>query len=117
MNTSPIQRLSDKLREFARERDWEQFHTPKNLATALVVEAAELAEHFQWLRDHESANLSPEKLKEVEMEMGDVFIYLVRLADTLGVDLAAAADKKMAINATRYPADKARGKALKHKDL
>ena len=117
MNTSPIQLLAESLREFARERDWEQFHTPKNLATALVVEAAELAEHFQWLRDHESANLSAEKLKEVGMEMGDVFIYLVRLADTLGVDLLAAAEEKMAINATRYPADKARGKALKHTEL
>lgn len=117
MANNPIQRLSDNLREFARARDWEQFHTPKNLATALVVEAAELAEHFQWLRDHESANLSAEKLKQVEMEMGDVFIYLVRLADTLGVDLVAAAEQKMAINAKRYPADKARGKALKHTEL
>lgn len=117
MDTNSIRILSDKLREFARERDWEQFHTPKNLATALVVEAAELVEHFQWLRDHESASLSAEKRKQVEMEMGDVFIYLVRLADTLGIDLVAAAEEKMAINAARYPADKVRGKALKYKDL
>jgi NTP pyrophosphatase (non-canonical NTP hydrolase) len=117
MSTSPIRTLSEKLREFARERDWEQFHTPKNLATALVVEAAELLEHFQWLRDHEGASLSAEKLKQIEMEMGDVFIYLVRLADTLGIDLVAAAEEKMAINEARYPADKVRGKALKYKDL
>ncbi|MBI2316379.1 MAG: nucleotide pyrophosphohydrolase [Betaproteobacteria bacterium] len=117
MSNNPIRDLSDKLRQFARERDWEQFHTPKNLATALVVEAAELAEHFQWLRGEESANLTEEKFKQVAMEMGDVFIYLIRLADILGVDLIAAAEEKMSLNAARYPADKVRGKALKYKDL
>ncbi len=117
MSDNPIDKLTRALREFARERDWEQFHSPKNLATALVVEAAELVEHFQWLKEHESAHLSPEKLKEVELEIGDVFIYLVRLADTLEIDPLAAAEKKMTINAERYPADKVRGKALKYKDL
>lgn len=92
-----------RLREFARERDWEPFHSPKNLSMALIVEAAELVEHFQWLTPEQSHAL-PEKIRrEVELEMADVFIYLLRLADQLGVDLLEAARHKIEINAEKYP--------------
>jgi dCTP diphosphatase len=97
----------DALREavdrFARERDWGRFHAPKNLAAALVVEAGELLEPFQWLSEAESERLSAEQLAEVRLEMADVLIYLVRLADRLDIDLLAAAREKMAINARRFP--------------
>lgn len=102
--------LRDALREFADERDWDQFHSPKNLAIALSVEAAELLEHFQW--SDEAA--APEKVRE---ELADVLLYLIRLADKLDVDLAAAARDKIALNAKKYPADKARGSSRKYTDL
>ncbi|NIR30185.1 MAG: nucleotide pyrophosphohydrolase [Gammaproteobacteria bacterium] len=103
-----------RLRRFAAERDWDQFHSPKNLAMALIAEAAELVEHFQWLTEEESANLPPEKLEEVELELADILIYTVRMADKLGIDLSEAADKKIALNEEKYPADKVRGSARKH---
>jgi len=109
--------LRDVLRRFAAERDWEQFHTPKNLAIALSVEASELLELFQWLTADESAALDDAALARVREEMADVLLYLVRLADVLGVDLLAAARDKMALNAQKYPADKARGSARKYNDL
>ena len=109
--------LRDKLRAFARERDWDQFHSPKNLAMALSVESAELLEHFQWLTESQSANLAPEQLAKVREELADVFLYLLRLADKLNVDLEAAALDKLAINAEKYPADKVRGSARKYTDL
>jgi NTP pyrophosphatase (non-canonical NTP hydrolase) len=108
--------LRDRLREFARERDWEQFHSPKNLAMALIVEAAELVEHFQWLTEVQSQALAPEKRAQVEQELADVFIYLVRLADRLDIDLLSAADRKIALNAQKYPADRVRGSARKYTD-
>ena len=108
--------LRNKLRKFVAERDWDQFHSPKNLATALSVEAAELLEHFQWLSDAESAGLPPEKRAQVRDELADVLIYLVRLADKLDVDLLAAVDAKMAKNALKYPADKVRGSMKKYSD-
>jgi len=83
--------LKQRLREFAQARDWEQFHAPKNLAVALSVEAAELVEHFQWLTEQQSTSLSPETRQQVALEMADVFIYLLRLADKLDVDLISAA--------------------------
>ena len=106
-----------QVRRFAAERDWDQFHSPKNLAMALSVEAAELLEHFQWLSDAESAALSPETRSKVSEELADVLLYLVRLADKLDVDLAAAASEKLKVNAAKYPADKARGSAKKYSEL
>jgi NTP pyrophosphatase (non-canonical NTP hydrolase) len=114
---NPLVELRDALRAFARERDWEQFHSPRNLATALTVEAAELLEHFQWLADAQSDQLPSEALAEVRLEMADVLLYLVRLADRLDVDLAEAARDKLAINSAKYPADKARGRADKYDKL
>ncbi len=103
-----------KLHDFASERDWQQFHSPKNLSMALVAEAGELVEHFQWLSQEQSLNLSPETLAEVELEMADIFIYLVRLADRLDVDLLKATEKKIRINAEKYPVGKVRGSAKKY---
>ncbi len=103
--------LNRRLAEFAQKRDWEQFHSPKNLSMALIAEAAELVEHFQWLSEEESASLSPEKLEEVRMELADIQIYLIRIAERLGVDLLAAAQEKMTINEQRYPVEKVKGSA------
>lgn len=105
--------LRDELRAFAREREWEQFHTPKNLAMALIVEAAELVEHFQWLSPEQSTALEEKTLDEVAMELADIQIYLARLADILGVDLVEAAYRKLTINAAKYPVETARGSAAK----
>jgi NTP pyrophosphatase (non-canonical NTP hydrolase) len=102
------------IRAFAEERDWEQFHTPKNLAMGVAIEAAELMEEFHWLTPEQSAQLPPETLQAVRHEMADVLVYLVLLADKLGVDLLAAAAEKIAINAGKYPADTVRGKATKY---
>jgi NTP pyrophosphatase (non-canonical NTP hydrolase) len=96
--------LRDALREFAAARDWQQFHTPKNLSMAMIVEAAELVEHFQWLTPEQSLALPPEKLAEVGDEVADTLIYLVELADALGIDPIAAARDKIAKNAIKYPA-------------
>ena len=109
--------LRSALRKFAAERDWDQFHFPKNLAIALSVEAAELLEHFQWLPDRESAALPPEKRARVQEELADVLLYLIRLADKLDIDLARAAVDKMAVNAKKYPVRKARGNSKKYTDL
>ncbi|RKT44354.1 nucleotide pyrophosphohydrolase [Thiocapsa rosea] len=106
-----LDQLNARLLAFARERDWEQFHSPKNLAMALAGEAGELLEHFQWLTEQQSAELSAEKKRQVAHELADILNYLVRLAERLDIDLLAAADEKIAINAARYPADKVRGDA------
>ncbi len=111
---SELARLRALIRVFVDERDWDQFHTPKNLASALAVEAAELLEHFQWLRDGRPGELGEAKLVEVRHEMADVLVYLVRLADKLDVDLAAAVEEKMVINRAKYPADLVRGDARKY---
>lgn len=113
----PLSELRERLRQFAVERDWEQFHSPKNLAAALAVEAAELLEHFQWLSDGQSQRLEPARREAVALEMADVLLYLIRLADRLGVDLLASARLKIAINAEKYPVDKARGHARKYTEL
>jgi len=99
-----IDDLTRTLRQFADERHWEQYHSPKNLVMALSVEAAELVEHFQWLTQQESQNLSADQKRAVREEIADVFIYLVRLADRLDIDLLKAAEDKMALNALKYPA-------------
>jgi dCTP diphosphatase len=112
--TPTLETLAERLAEFARERDWDRFHSPKNLAMALAGEAGELLEHFQWLTEAESRALPPEENDAVALEMADVLLYLVRLADTLGVDLAAAAVRKIALNAEKYPVDRFRGSARKY---
>jgi NTP pyrophosphatase (non-canonical NTP hydrolase) len=112
-----MEELLKKLREFAAERDWEQFHSPKNLAMALAVEIAEIIEHFQWLTEEQSRNLDPAVLKKVREEIGDVQIYLARLADQLGISPLEAALEKLEINRKKYPTEKARGKATKSTDF
>src|SRR2546426_9247584 len=109
--------LRDALRRFASERDWDQYHSPKNLAAALCVEAAELLEHFQWLSEDASKVLSSEQLAKVSEEMADVFLYLVRLSDKLGVSLFDAARRKIDLNDRKYPIDKARGSSRKYTEL
>jgi len=117
MSADPLIELRDTLRAFTREREWDRYHTPKNLAMALIVEAAELAEHFQWLTAEESQSPQDGKREKIRDELADVLIYLVELADTLDVDLAAAARDKIVKNALKYPVDKARGNAKKYDEL
>jgi len=112
-----IEVLRDKLRQFAADRDWDQFHSPKNLAMALSVEAAELLEHFQWLSDADSAAMSAEKRRKIREEVADVFLYLIRLADKLDIDLGSAATDKIKINAAKYPIETAHGSSKKYTDL
>ena len=109
--------LRDALRKFAAERDWDQFHSPKNLAMALSVESAELLEIFQWLTEEESRDLPPITKAAAADEIADVLIYLLRIADKLGIDPVAAAQRKMIANAQKYPADKARGNNKKYTEL
>jgi dCTP diphosphatase len=114
MSADRIEGLQERVRQFAAERDWDQFHSPKNLAMALSVEAAELVEEFQWLTEEQSRSLDAERRERVRLEAADVFIYLLRIADKLGIDLAAAAVDKMALNERKYPADRVRGDARKY---
>ena len=109
-----IESLTRSLRAFAAEREWEQFHSPKNLACALSVEAAELLEPFQWLTDEQSRRLAPEQLAAVRHEAADVLLYLLQLADQLGIDLAEAAREKIELNAVKYPAREVRGSSRKY---
>jgi len=109
-----LENLREELARFAAERDWDQFHNPKNLAMALSVEVAELVEHFQWLTVEQSQELEPEVAEKVRAEIGDVLIYLLRLGDKLGVDLLLAASDKLIENERKYPADKVRGKSKKY---
>lgn len=109
-----MQELVEIIRAFCRERDWEQFHSPKNLAMALSVEVAEVLELFQWLTEAESRALPADKRERLREEIGDVMILLANLADHLGIDLVEAAKAKMARNAEKYPAERVRGKALKY---
>ncbi len=112
-----LTRLRDRLRAFAAARDWEQFHAPKNLAIALSVEAAELLEHFQWVSEEGSRAMPADKLAAIDEEVADVFLYLIRLADVLQIDLVRAAERKIERNAQKYPVDKARGTARKYTEL
>lgn len=116
MSDTLIASLQQQLRQFARERDWEQFHTPKNLAMALSVEAAELQEIFQWLNAEQSAKLDDQQRAHASEELADVLLYLCRLADVLDIDLAAAAAHKLKRNAEKYPADRVRGSSAKYSD-
>lgn len=112
--SDPLERIKLRLQDFAAERAWDQFHSPKNLAMALIVEAAELVEHFQWLKEEESHSLPPEKLVEVEQELADIQIYLIRMADKLGIDLIGAVENKISLNEKKYPVDKVRGSSRKY---
>ena len=116
-SVTTLDMLRDALRQFAADRDWDQFHSPKNLSMALSVESAELMEHFQWLTIAESERLLPEKLEQVRLEMADVLLYLVRLADKLEIDLVAAAQEKLLLNARKDPVDKARGSKNKYSEF
>ena len=106
--------LRDRLRMFAQQRDWEQFHSPKNLAMALIAEAAEIVEHFQWLTEKESKNLASDKRSLVADELADVLVYLVRIADKLDIDLLAAATDKIRRNEAKYPVSRVKGSARKY---
>jgi NTP pyrophosphatase (non-canonical NTP hydrolase) len=124
MNTSlagerpmSLEELRGALRRFASDRDWDQFHSPKNLAIALSVEAAELLEHFQWILDTDSSSLAQDRHAKVREEIADVLLYLVRLADKLNIDLLAAATEKLQINAAKYPVEKARGSSKKYTEF
>lgn len=112
-----MKELIKKLRKFADEREWEQFHSPKNLSMALTVEAGEILECFQWLTEEQSKSLDPEALKRVKEEIGDVQIYLARLADQLGFSPLEAAEEKLKQNIRKYPAEKVKGSAKKYTEL
>jgi NTP pyrophosphatase (non-canonical NTP hydrolase) len=116
MATLDFKQVQQRLDQFAQERDWEQFQTPKNLVMALAGEAGELLAEFQWLNDAQSHQLSDEKHEAVALEMADIFNYLMLLCVRLDVDLASAVDRKIAINAQRYPAEKVRGSAKKYNE-
>jgi len=116
-NTDSLENLRARIAAFAAERDWEQFHNPKNLAMALAAEAGELLEHFQWLTPAQASDLPAGTREEVALECADVLLYLLRLCDKLGIDLAAAADRKLALNAKKYPVEKSRGKMTKYDKL
>jgi len=112
MPTDSLHQLNQRLKQFAKDRDWEQFHSPKNLAMALIAESAELVEHFQWLTEEQSyLKDKPEKKEEVAMEMADILIFLIRASERLDIDLVDAAYRKIDINESRYPADRVRGDA------
>ncbi len=111
MSRDSLAQLNKDLLAFARKRDWEQFHSPKNLTMALIAESAELVEHFQWLSEEQSQNLSADKKEAVSLEMADILIYLIRCAERLDIDLIKAAQQKIAINETRYPVAQCRGNA------
>ncbi len=113
--------MSDSLNElrmrvntFVEERDWAQFHSPKNLAMAMIVEAGEVVEHFQWMTEQESLNLNSEVKEQVGQELSDTFVYLLRIAEVCGIDLIDAANKKIALNAKKYPIEKAKGSNAKY---
>lgn len=116
MNDS-LRELAQQLQRFAAERDWQQFHSPKNLASALVVEAGELLEHFQWLTEEQSRQLPPDKRQAVGLEIADVLLYLIQLASALDLDPVQLAEAKILINARKYPAVQSRGSAKKYDEL
>jgi NTP pyrophosphatase (non-canonical NTP hydrolase) len=109
-----LEALAARLADFARDRDWDQFHSPKNLAMALAGEVGELLEHFQWLTEEQSRVLPDDVRDAVALELADVLLYLVRLSDKLGVDLGDAAARKIALNAQKYPVEQFRGSSRKY---
>lgn len=115
--TDSLQDLAQRLERFAEAREWKPFHAPKNLAAALIVEAGELLEHFQWLSEEESRQLAPQQRQAVGAEIADVLLYLVQLSTALGIDPVAEARKKIEVNERRYPVERARGRRTKHDRL
>lgn len=109
--------LSLQLQKFANDREWLQFHSPKNLASALIVEAGELLEHFQWMTEEQSRKLPPEKLEAVAAEVSDVLLYLIQLTNALGIDPIGAAQAKLKLNELKYPVDRARGSSKKYDEI
>lgn len=109
-----LQQLRMRINHFVAERDWAQFHTPKNLAMAMIVEAAELVEQFQWDTPADSQMLTAEKREAVSHELADTFVYLLRIAEVLDIDLIAAANEKIDLNAKKYPVEKAKGSNAKY---
>jgi NTP pyrophosphatase (non-canonical NTP hydrolase) len=117
MADSFLLELNAQVNLFVEERDWDAFQTPKNLSMALIVEAAELVEHFQWMRPEESDSLTDDRKKKVAEELADILIYTVRLADRLGLDLEQSAKDKLTRNLQKYPVEKARGNATKYTEF
>ena len=115
--TDTLEDLAQQLRQFAKARDWQQSHSPKNLASALIVEAGELLEHFQWMTDEQSRDLPPQKRDAVAAEAADVLLYLIQLTSVLGIDPIAAAQGKLKLNELKYPVDRARGSSKKYDEL
>ena len=113
-SNTTLQDLKDCMAQFVRERDWEQFHTPKNLAMSIAIEAAELMEHFQWLTVEESKKLQPEQLVDIGEELADIIIYSLSLSNTLGLDLSQTVLAKMEKNSRKYPSEKVKGKSHKY---
>jgi NTP pyrophosphatase (non-canonical NTP hydrolase) len=113
-SNTTLQDLKDRMAQFVRERDWEQFHTPKNLAMSIAIEAAELMEHFQWLTVEESKKLQPEQLVDIGEELADIIIYSLSLSNTLGLDLSQTVLAKMEKNSRKYPSEKVKGKSHKY---
>lgn len=116
-STMTLEQLRDRLRAFVAEREWEPFHSPKNLTMGLCSEAGELADHFRWLTEEQSRNLTPERHEAVRRELADLQIYLLLLADRLDIDLLQATEDKITENASKYPADRVRGDARKYTEL
>jgi len=114
--TDSLDELKLKLAQFVEARDWAQFHSPKNLAMAMIVEAAELVEHFQWTTEAQSSDLTATKREQVGHELADTFVYLLRICQVLDIDLIAVTNQKIALNALKYPVEKARGKNNKYTD-
>jgi dCTP diphosphatase len=112
--TDSLHDLRDRVNAFVAERDWAQFHTPKNLAMAMIVEAAELVEQFQWDTPDESKQLDEAKREAVSHELADTFVYLLRIAEVLSIDLVEAANKKIDLNALKYPVEKCKGSNAKY---
>ena len=117
--TTTIAELKTRVHAFSRERDWEQFHSPKNLSMALAAEAGELMEHFLWADGAASLDRSrdPTRRRKIEEEIADVVIYSLQFANVTGIDLAAAIDAKLAVNARKYPVEKAMGRSDKYTEL
>ena len=112
-----FEELKRKVLEFRDERDWAQFHSPKNLAEGLSVEAAELLENFLWVGSEDSRDLPAEKLERIKPELADIFVYLIYLSHELGVDLFDETARKLVLNAEKYPVEKSRGNSAKYTDL